>query len=213
MTAKPSWCTLSTRAGRECAGSCRRPSGANSPATPAWTYPSMPFRSACSWQAQVNRIGDPLYGYLRRLSAISNGTLALIPVEVRHRASTAERPGAVEVVAALVDVRSGRVPWFGVVQGAPGDGSSPGALASAADALARLLFPAGGWRGAIADRRFILPHGPGTPRGRREILSKTITVISGDGIGPEVTAATLTVLDAVGADLLYEEHLAGISAV
>ena len=94
-------------------------------------------------QAQVNRIGDPLYGYLRRLSAISNGTLALIPVEVRHRASTAERPGAVEVVAALVDVRSGRVPWFGVVQGEPGDGNSPGALASAADALARLLFPAG----------------------------------------------------------------------
>ena len=54
---------------------------------------------------------------------------------------------------------------------------------------------------------------PGTPRGRREILAKTITVIPGDGIGPEVTAATLTVLDAVGADLLYEEHLAGITAV
>ena len=54
---------------------------------------------------------------------------------------------------------------------------------------------------------------PGTPRGRREILAKTITVIPGDGIGPEVTAATLTVLDAVGADLIYEEHLAGITAV
>ena len=94
-------------------------------------------------QAQVNRVGDPLYSYLRRLSAVSNGTIALIPVEVRHRAATAELPGAVEVVAALVDVRSGRVPWFGVVQGAPGDGNSPGALASAADALARLLFPAG----------------------------------------------------------------------
>ena len=94
-------------------------------------------------QAQVDRIGDPLYGYLRRLSAISNGTIALIPVEVRHRATTAERPGAVEVVTAVVDVRSGRVPWFGVVQGVSGDGNSPGALASAADALARLLFPAG----------------------------------------------------------------------
>ena len=53
----------------------------------------------------------------------------------------------------------------------------------------------------------------GTPRGRREILAKTITVIPGDGIGPEVTAATLRVLDVVGADLLYEEHLAGITAV
>ena len=54
---------------------------------------------------------------------------------------------------------------------------------------------------------------PGMPRGRREILAKTITVIPGDGIGPEVTAATLAVLDAVGADLRYEEHLAGITAV
>ena len=94
-------------------------------------------------QAQVNRIGDPLYGYLRRLAAISNSTIALIPVEVRHRATTAEVPGAVEVVTALVDVGSGRVAWFGVVQGVAGAGSSPGALASAAGALARLLFPTG----------------------------------------------------------------------
>ena len=95
-------------------------------------------------QAQVDRVGDPLYGYLRRLSAISNGTVVLIPVEIRHRATTPERPGAVEVVTALVDVGSGRVAWFGVVQGEAGDGSSPGALASAVDALARVLFPMGG---------------------------------------------------------------------
>ena len=44
-------------------------------------------------------------------------------------------------------------------------------------------------------------------------MAKTITVIPGDGIGPEVTAATLTVLDAVGADLLYEEQVAGITGV
>lgn len=42
---------------------------------------------------------------------------------------------------------------------------------------------------------------------------KTITVIPGDGIGPEITAATLSVLDSLGCDLDYEEHLAGVSAL
>ena len=42
---------------------------------------------------------------------------------------------------------------------------------------------------------------------------KLITVIPGDGIGPEVTAATLEILDASGAELEYEEQLAGIDAL
>ena len=94
-------------------------------------------------RVQVNRIGDPLFGYLKRLSAISGGRLALIPVEVRHRAATKDRPGAIEVVATLIDVDGGRVTWFGVVQGTAGEASNPAALASAADALARVLLPAG----------------------------------------------------------------------
>jgi hypothetical protein len=93
-------------------------------------------------QAQVDRIGDPLYGQLRRLAALANGQLALIPVQVRHRADAPERPGAIEVVAALIDTGSGRVYWFGVVEGVPGGGADPRALASAADALARRLLPA-----------------------------------------------------------------------
>ncbi len=45
-------------------------------------------------------------------------------------------------------------------------------------------------------------------------MSKTtITVIPGDGIGPEVTRATLRVLDAAGAELDYEFHTAGAEAV
>lgn len=45
-------------------------------------------------------------------------------------------------------------------------------------------------------------------------MSKTtITVIPGDGIGPEVTEATLRVLDAAGAELEYERQLAGAEAV
>ena len=44
-------------------------------------------------------------------------------------------------------------------------------------------------------------------------MSQTITVLPGDGIGPEVTKATLRVLDAAGADLQYEFHTAGADAV
>jgi len=44
-------------------------------------------------------------------------------------------------------------------------------------------------------------------------MPRTITVIPGDGIGPEVTAAALTVLDAAGADLEYDTQLAGLTAL
>ena len=44
-------------------------------------------------------------------------------------------------------------------------------------------------------------------------MSKTVTVIPGDGIGPEVTGAVLRVLDAVGARLEYDQQVAGVSAV
>ena len=44
-------------------------------------------------------------------------------------------------------------------------------------------------------------------------MSTTITVIPGDGIGPEVTEATLSILDAAGADLEYDQQLAGITAL
>ena len=39
------------------------------------------------------------------------------------------------------------------------------------------------------------------------------TLIPGDGIGPEVTEATLAVLDAVGAPFRWETHLAGVAGV
>jgi isocitrate dehydrogenase (NAD+) len=44
-------------------------------------------------------------------------------------------------------------------------------------------------------------------------MSQTITVIPGDGIGPEVTDATLEVLRAAGADLEYDMQLAGLIAL
>ena len=41
----------------------------------------------------------------------------------------------------------------------------------------------------------------------------TISVAKGDGIGPEITAATLRVLAEVDCDLVYDEQLAGINAL
>jgi len=42
---------------------------------------------------------------------------------------------------------------------------------------------------------------------------KTITLLPGDGIGPEVTAAALRVLEAAGARFEWESHLAGSEAL
>ncbi len=44
-------------------------------------------------------------------------------------------------------------------------------------------------------------------------MAQTITVIPGDGIGPEVTEATLEILSAAGADLEYDMQLGGVTAL
>ncbi|MGH7460276.1 MAG: isocitrate/isopropylmalate dehydrogenase family protein [Longimicrobiales bacterium] len=44
-------------------------------------------------------------------------------------------------------------------------------------------------------------------------MARTVTLIPGDGIGPEVTKATLAVLKAAGVQLDWEEHQAGVAAV
>lgn len=45
------------------------------------------------------------------------------------------------------------------------------------------------------------------------MTKKVITVIPGDGIGPEITKATLRVLDAVDAGLEYDTRVAGLTAL
>ncbi|MBW3552368.1 MAG: NAD-dependent isocitrate dehydrogenase [Gemmatimonadetes bacterium] len=44
-------------------------------------------------------------------------------------------------------------------------------------------------------------------------MSKTITLIPGDGIGPSITDAALRVLEAAGADLEYDRQIAGVAAL
>ena len=43
-------------------------------------------------------------------------------------------------------------------------------------------------------------------------MARTVTLIRGDGIGPEVVEATVRVLEAAGADIEFEEQIAGMHA-
>ncbi len=44
-------------------------------------------------------------------------------------------------------------------------------------------------------------------------MTRTITLLPGDGIGPEVTGATVHVLEALGTDFEWESHVVGADAV
>ena len=44
-------------------------------------------------------------------------------------------------------------------------------------------------------------------------MSRTITLIPGDGIGPEVTGAVVRILDTAGLDADWESHPAGVVAL
>jgi isocitrate dehydrogenase (NAD+) len=44
-------------------------------------------------------------------------------------------------------------------------------------------------------------------------MTATVTLIRGDGIGPEISAATLEMLQAAGAQLEFDEQIAGLTAV
>ena len=90
-------------------------------------------------QAEVQRVGDPLYGELRRMSALVDAEAVLLPV----RASLEAAPGAdprVQFWVALIDARTGRVVWFAVLEGEPFQSGDPRGLASAVDNVARTLL-------------------------------------------------------------------------
>jgi len=90
--------------------------------------------------AEVRRIGDPLYGQLRRLGALTNSDIALIPVAIGPGAQDADGELVVEIAATIVNVRSGQVIWFGIVGGRPGPVADFGLVASAVEELAEALL-------------------------------------------------------------------------
>lgn len=90
-------------------------------------------------RAEVQRIGDPLFGQLRRMGALMGADGVLLPVQA---AAVADAEGGVkiELTVALIQVRTGRVRWFGVVEGGAFPAGDPRGLASAVDVLARTLL-------------------------------------------------------------------------
>ncbi|MEJ2539239.1 MAG: hypothetical protein P8188_04610 [Gemmatimonadota bacterium] len=98
-------------------------------------------------RAEVERVGDPLYGMLRRVAAVTGADRVLIPVGVSFRPADpdAETPvePAVEVLAGVVEVVSGRVVWLDVAEGAASGPDDPAGLPRAMEALAVRLLPAG----------------------------------------------------------------------
>jgi hypothetical protein len=87
--------------------------------------------------AELQRIGDPLFGDLYRLGAILDARWVLLPVEARGK--PVEDAEVVELSVALIEARSGRVVWYGIVEGRPGASGELSATASVAEALARRL--------------------------------------------------------------------------
>jgi hypothetical protein len=97
-------------------------------------------------RAQVRRIGDPLFGDLRRLAAVLDAQIAVIPIAAEYLGAE-PAVAAPTVATAVINALDGTVIWFGVIEGAEKGVGSEGAIAAAAQAFARAFAgraPAGG---------------------------------------------------------------------
>jgi hypothetical protein len=93
-------------------------------------------------RAQVRRIGDPLFGDLRRLAAVLDAQVAVVPIAAEYL-GTEPAVAAPTIAAAVINALDGTVIWFGLIEGTEKGVSSEGAIAAAAQAFAR----------AFADKR------------------------------------------------------------
>jgi len=92
--------------------------------------------------AQVRRIGDPLYGQIRRMSALFDADAVLLPVSATFQPNE-EVIGSgprVRLTVALIEPRTGQVVWFAVEEGGEFDPGDPRGLASAVETVARALL-------------------------------------------------------------------------
>jgi len=89
--------------------------------------------------AEVNRVGDPLYGELRRMAALVDADAVFLPVQAALAAEPGEDP-RVRFWAALLEVRTGRVLWFSILEGQAFPAGDPRGLASAVDEVTRSLL-------------------------------------------------------------------------
>ena len=93
-------------------------------------------------QGEVQRIGDPLFGQIRRMAALVEADAVLLPVRASFERDSQDFDASprVRFTAALIEARSGRVVWFGVEQGGDFPREDPRGLASAVERLARTLL-------------------------------------------------------------------------
>ncbi len=89
---------------------------------------------------EVERVGDPLFGQVLRLGLLTDSDIALIPVALQPGAQGVGGTSVVEIVATLLNVRTGQVIWFGVVGGTPGSVGDFALVASAVEELAETLL-------------------------------------------------------------------------
>jgi hypothetical protein len=94
-------------------------------------------------QAEVERVGDPLYGELRRTASLVDAAVVLLPVQASLEGTPGQDP-RVRFQATLIEVRTGRVMWFGVLEGGTYPANDPRGLASAVEEVARTLIWYGG---------------------------------------------------------------------
>lgn len=107
---------------------------------PAWRVrlDALP-RAIAGLRTSSPHLEDPAYGELRRLAALVDATLALMPVSTRQVVDGGAP--ALELTVALVDVRGGQVLWLQTVRGDDASGEGRGLSTAAAEALARVMFP------------------------------------------------------------------------
>jgi hypothetical protein len=92
--------------------------------------------------AEVRRVGDPLFGQLRRMSVLVDADAVLIPVAASFEPNqeVVGSPPRVRLAMTLIEPRTGQVLWFGVEEGGDYDRTDPRGLATAVERVARTLL-------------------------------------------------------------------------
>lgn len=107
--------------------------------TPAWRLRlSRIERPVADVGGGDRRITDPLYGALRQLGAVVDTDYALVPVAVTASDGMDPAGGRLELTAAVVDIRGGRVLWMHTAR-ADGNPHADATVATVAEAVARSL--------------------------------------------------------------------------
>lgn len=92
--------------------------------------------------AQVERVGDPLFGQLRRMAGLVDAEFILLPVSVTWETNPAVMNATprIRFTVALIVARTGHVVWYGVEEGDDHPRDDPRALATSAERLSENLL-------------------------------------------------------------------------